>query len=185
MLGTHGRGFYVLDNIEPLRQYTPAIASRTEPYLFAPATAIRLRDRRRVPVLAQAARAEPDDRDARCGREGGPDVHGRSASDTAQRAVARRSAVAVVEDGGGGGQAAASRPARRWAPVSTRRSWDLRYAPATTFPGMILWGATTNGPLAVPGTYQVRLTVDGKTLTRPVTIRKNPLYHRRDPGRSP
>jgi hypothetical protein len=40
---------------------------------------------------------------------------------------------------------------------------------------MILWGATTNGPLAVPGTYQVRLTVDGKTLTRPITIRKNPL----------
>jgi hypothetical protein len=40
---------------------------------------------------------------------------------------------------------------------------------------MILWGATTNGPLAVPGTYQVRLSVDGKTLTRPVTVRKNPL----------
>jgi len=40
---------------------------------------------------------------------------------------------------------------------------------------MILWGATTNGPLALPGSYQVRLTVDGKALTRPVTIRKNPL----------
>jgi hypothetical protein len=55
------------------------------------------------------------------------------------------------------------------------QTWDLRYAPATTFPGMILWGATTNGPLALPGTYQVRLTIDGKTLTRPITIRKNPL----------
>ena len=54
-------------------------------------------------------------------------------------------------------------------------TWDLRHAPATTFPGMILWGATTNGPLAVPGTYQVRLDVDGKVLTRPLTIRKNPL----------
>ena len=53
--------------------------------------------------------------------------------------------------------------------------WDLRYAPATTFPGMILWGATTNGPPALPGTYMVRLTVDGNTFTRPVTIRKNPL----------
>jgi len=30
-------------------------------------------------------------------------------------------------------------------------------------------------PLALPGSYQVRLTVDGKTLTRPIAIRKNPL----------
>jgi hypothetical protein len=55
------------------------------------------------------------------------------------------------------------------------QAWDLRYAPATTFPGMILWGATTNGPVALPGTYTIRLTVDGKTFTRPVMIRKNPL----------
>jgi hypothetical protein len=54
--------------------------------------------------------------------------------------------------------------------------WDLRHAPATTFPGMILWGATTNGPYVVPGSYRVRLTVDGKTLTQPVTVRKHPLY---------
>jgi hypothetical protein len=40
---------------------------------------------------------------------------------------------------------------------------------------MILWGATINGPIALPGTYQVRLIVDGKTLTRPITVRKNPL----------
>jgi hypothetical protein len=55
------------------------------------------------------------------------------------------------------------------------QAWDLRYQSATTFPGMILWGATTNGPIALPGAYTVRLTVDGKTFTRPATIRKNPL----------
>jgi hypothetical protein len=65
-------------------------------------------------------------------------------------------------------------PAPMKAGVNTQ-VWDLRYAPATTFPGMILWGATTNGPVALPGTYTVRLTVDGNTFTRPVTIRKNPL----------
>jgi hypothetical protein len=42
--------------------------------------------------------------------------------------------------------------------------WNLQYPPATTFPGMILWGASTAGPLAVPGTYRVRLTVDGRQL---------------------
>src|SRR5687767_8317368 len=41
VLGTHGRSFYVLDNIEPLRQMTPSISSSTDPYLFKPATAIR------------------------------------------------------------------------------------------------------------------------------------------------
>ena len=40
---------------------------------------------------------------------------------------------------------------------------------------MILWGATTNGPMVLPGAYQVRLTVDGVTQTQPLTITKHPL----------
>ncbi|HEX9565701.1 MAG TPA: glycosyl hydrolase, partial [Gemmatimonadaceae bacterium] len=47
---------------------------------------------------------------------------------------------------------------------------------AATFPGMILWGSSTAGPRAVPGTYQVRMTVDGRTLTQPLTVIKHPLY---------
>ena len=42
--------------------------------------------------------------------------------------------------------------------------------------GMILWGASTAGPLAVPGNYQVRLTADGHTQTQPLVIQKHPLY---------
>jgi hypothetical protein len=40
---------------------------------------------------------------------------------------------------------------------------------------MILWGATTNGPAALPGAYQVRLTVDGRSQTQPLTIRRHPI----------
>jgi hypothetical protein len=40
---------------------------------------------------------------------------------------------------------------------------------------MILWGATSNGPMVLPGTYQVRLTVDGKAQTQPLVIAKHPL----------
>ena len=54
--------------------------------------------------------------------------------------------------------------------------WDGRYAGATTFPGMILWGASTTGPAAAPGTYRIRLNVDGKELTQPVTVKRNPLF---------
>ena len=52
--------------------------------------------------------------------------------------------------------------------------WDLRYPDATVFPHMILWAGNTRGPMAVPGNYQVRLTVDGKTQTQPFTIVKDP-----------
>ena len=33
VIATHGRSFYVLDNVEPLRQFTPAIAASAEPYI--------------------------------------------------------------------------------------------------------------------------------------------------------
>src|SRR6185436_12340216 len=59
-------------------------------------------------------------------------------------------------------------------------NWNLDYPGATTFPGMILWGATTNGPAALPGTYQVRLTVDGKSQTQPLVVRKHPLRNTPD-----
>jgi len=43
-----------------------------------------------------------------------------------------------------------------------RFTWDLRYPGAADFPGIVLWGARLTGPRALPGTYRVRLTVDGR-----------------------
>ncbi len=40
--GTHGRGFWILDNVTPLRQAAKAAAA-SEAYLFEPATAVRVR----------------------------------------------------------------------------------------------------------------------------------------------
>jgi photosystem II stability/assembly factor-like uncharacterized protein len=40
--GTHGRGFWILDNVTPLRQMAQAQAASTA-YLFEPATAVRVR----------------------------------------------------------------------------------------------------------------------------------------------
>ena len=56
-----------------------------------------------------------------------------------------------------------------------RFNWDLNSTGVVTFPGMILWGATQNGPMVLPGTYQVKLTADGVTSTQPLTIVKHPL----------
>jgi len=41
---------------------------------------------------------------------------------------------------------------------------------------MILWGASTIGPAAPPGTYRVRLNVDGRELVKPVSVRRHPLF---------
>jgi hypothetical protein len=61
-----------------------------------------------------------------------------------------------------------------------RANWDLAYPGVVTFPGMVLWGATTSGPQALPGTYQVKLTVDGKSQTQPLIVRKHPVRNTPD-----
>ena len=52
--------------------------------------------------------------------------------------------------------------------------WDMRNSDATRFPGMILWAGDTRGPKMPPGTYQVKLKVDGKSLTQNFEIKADP-----------
>jgi hypothetical protein len=75
------------------------------------------------------------------------------------------------EEGGGRGG-----PPPSIAAGLQRFAWDLRAQPVVQFPGMVLWGATQNGPVVLPGTYQARLTVDGKAQTQSFAVKKHP-YH--------
>jgi photosystem II stability/assembly factor-like uncharacterized protein len=71
----------------------------------------------------------------------------------------------------GGGSA----PARVTTDVGLNRFvWDMRFAESTRFPGMILWAGETRGPHIVPGNYQVKLTVDGKTMTENFEVKPDP-----------
>ena len=181
-ISTHGRGFYILDNIEPLRQYNASTMASANPILFKPAPAIRASSpaaiqyvlkqpaqRVRIEILdgkGQVIRSYPDTTNAggRGGRGGG------AAADSA------------AGGGGGGGRGRGgfgnAAPGRTLGLNSF--NWDLQYAPAVTFPGMILWGGSTNGPTAPPGTYTVRLTADGKTLTQPIVVKRNPWHSATD-----
>jgi hypothetical protein len=38
---------------------------------------------------------------------------------------------------------------------------------------MILWAGETRGPKIAPGTYQVKLTVDGKTMTQSFDVKRS------------
>lgn len=55
-----------------------------------------------------------------------------------------------------------------------RFAWDLHYEPVPRIPNSPLWGGSTDGPLALPGDYQVRLTVDGKSQTQAFKIIPDP-----------
>ena len=46
----------------------------------------------------------------------------------------------------------------------------MRYPSATSIPHSPLWAGSVRGPRALPGKYQVRLTVDGKSQTQPLVI---------------
>jgi len=53
-------------------------------------------------------------------------------------------------------------------------SWNLRYPDASTFQSLIMWAGGTQGPVAVPGAYSVRMTVGGQTQTQKFTVVKDP-----------
>jgi len=162
IIATHGRSFYVLDDIWPLRQLTPQVA-RADVHLYRPAPAIRSVDQG---VVVQYHLKQP----AKELKIEFLDANGQLIRSFAYEA--RDSARGGQGQGGGrfgGGQTRVSNKAGL-----NRFVWDMRYPGAKDFPGMILWAAGTRGPRAVPGNYQVRLVADGRTLTEPFEIRKDP-----------
>jgi hypothetical protein len=76
------------------------------------------------------------------------------------------------DDEGGGGRGAA--PVRVGVASGMNRfTWDLRYPNARDFPGLILWAASTRGPVAPPGRYKVRLSAHGMSRTQEFAIVRN------------
>ena len=72
---------------------------------------------------------------------------------------------------------ALARPPERGLPTEAglnRFVWDMRYEGATRVPRSPLWAGNTDGPQALPGAYQVRLTVNGKQYTAPLEIVPDP-----------
>ncbi len=175
VIATHGRGFYILDNIGPLRQYTPAMASASDVVLFKPSTAIRAGSPATIQYWlkkpAQTVRIEIVDAKGQVVR---------TYPDTTNSGGRGGRGAPADEAPAGGGRGRGGPPAPTKTVGLNAFTWDLRYAPAVTFPGMILWGGNTNGPQAAPGTYTVRLTADTKTVTQPIVVSRNPLHEATD-----
>jgi photosystem II stability/assembly factor-like uncharacterized protein len=161
VIGTHGRGFWVMDNISVLRQLTPAVTTE-DVHLFVP------------PAVTRTVQ-----------RGVGIDYFLKTAADrlTLEFLDASGSVVRTVTEPAPQdtepmpeGVTESSRAPIPRVPAKAgmnRFVWDLRSAALHDFPGLIMYQTDTRGPVVPPGRYQVRLSVAGRTLTQPIVIGKD------------
>lgn len=166
VIATHGRSYYVLDNLTPLRQATADLAQR-DAFLFKPATTVRTLSR---PAESyNRAKQYLPELDYYLGRDA--DTVTLEILDGTGRVIqtfgGAKSTAAGTAQRGGGSRVNVTKGQHRF-------TWDMRYPGPRDFPGLIMWGANTQGPLAPPGRYQVRLTAHGQTLTEPFDIVADP-----------
>jgi photosystem II stability/assembly factor-like uncharacterized protein len=164
VIATHGRGFYVMDNIAALRQ--GGIPATSAFHLYTPEDGLRGLSRSLsvdyyLKQPAQKVTLEILDEQGKVIR-----------SFTGTPADAERKPPAPEDDDGGFRRPPDPHPAV--AAGLHRVTWDMRYPGATDFPGLIMWAASPRGPLAPPGRYQAKVTADGQSETQPFAIRREP-----------
>ena len=166
VIGTHGRSFYVLDNISVLRQVNAATVN--EPVvLFDPADAVRSVSRGVVVdyYLKDAAeKVTIEFVDAK-----GQVIRTYTGPSPAAPPAPRPAEMEEGDESPRQGPAARVTAAKGM----NRFTWDMRYPNAVEFPGLIMWAASTRGPAAPPGRYQVRVSAGGQTRTQDFEIRRN------------
>jgi len=183
VVATHGRSFWVLDDITPLQQISAQAASG-DFYLYKPRMTYRTRAGGGFGAPAGAGENPPNGAIIYYWLKAEPkeevtleilDSQGK----LVRKFSGRAGAEAQPEAPQPFGQVAGPR-----LPVSAgmqRFVWNLRYEGATVIPAAVHWGGNPrNGPLAMPGTYQVKLTVAGlpaaagKSITAPLEIKMDP-----------
>jgi photosystem II stability/assembly factor-like uncharacterized protein len=170
VIGTHGRGFYVMDNIAPLRELrSAAVTGEGILNLFTPQTVRRGLDRNAT--FDYSLEAAVKDVRIEILDEKGAAIR----TYTNSEAEVAKAKAAAAERAGGGEEDFFRGPRDPKPPLNPghhRVNWDLRYPGATEFPGMIMWAASSRGPLAPTGSYQVRVTADGESQTKPFRIER-------------
>jgi photosystem II stability/assembly factor-like uncharacterized protein len=213
---TQGRGFWVLDDLTPLRQLTAEAAARPVA-LLTPEPVVRLSSAengekppgqgenppagavvgywlRDAPAAGTEVKLELLDRDGKLIRS----FATKAKAETPKAAEAKAGEQAPAADQeepepGPPGQAESLAGEEKTQeedageeddddkdPKVTAKAglnrfvWDLRHPRAEKFPGMVLWNDELQGPMAVPGEYQVRLTVGQESQTARFEVRKDP-----------
>jgi photosystem II stability/assembly factor-like uncharacterized protein len=197
VIATHGRSFWILDDITPLRQVSETVAAAAV-HLYKPQDAWRVQwDKNTdtpLPPDEPAGQNPPDGAviDYWLGKPASGSVS-IEIVDPAGRSVihwASSDPVEPVKDIGNW-PAYWIRPTR--VPAATagmhRFVWDLHYPAPKAFEKSYPISATPGGtapepkgPWAVPGTYTVRLTVGGAAQTAPLVVKMDPRVKTPIPG---
>ncbi len=188
IVATHGRGFWILDNITPLRQLN---RTQREDLLFKPQTAMRVRGNLNtdtpLPPDEPAGQNPPDgamidyflSKDAT-----GPVTI--EIKDGKDQSVRKYSSADVPVEANPKRLRIPSYWIRPLQSVSTKAGmhrflWDMHYTSVPgvepEFPISATYRNTApeaTSPWAVPGDYTVMLTVGGKTFSQPLTIEMDP-----------
>ncbi|MCU1333818.1 MAG: hypothetical protein JWM08_2810 [Candidatus Angelobacter sp.] len=173
---THGRAFWVLDDITPLRQLD-TVSSTAEMVLFKPQTALRLH--------------LPTDIERR-GPVGDNPPPGAIISYYFRTAPKGEVKLEVIDSTGKVVRKLSSKEKKgdeqppEWPdqvkevttiPASAgmnRYAWNLRWEPPVKIPGAFYSGIGPQGPLAQPGQYTVKLTAGNQTQSQPLEIVMDP-----------
>ncbi len=174
VVATHGRSFWILDDLTPLHQIAEGLADE-DFYLFKPGDAYRMRgyDFARPgvgqnppggTVLFYYFKEKPEEEVTLEFLDSAGRVIKRFTSRAARESEDElsfdrfpRSAQAVPAEAG-----------------MNRFVWNMRYPDAGRVPGAVIWGGMLSGPVAVPGTYQARLTRGEKSMTQSWEWKKDP-----------
>ena len=218
---THGRSFWILDDVSALRQLTPAIVAKNV-HLFQPRDAWRVSwggarggGNAAKPVGQNPASGavvsywlkSPNqevtlaflDASGKVIRSFTSKQDSAVAADSVKKVQTRRDSLTKAgvsadsirkleaksegpgETSGGGGAEEEEGPRRAPPPPRVPNKaglnsfvWNMRYPDASTFANLIMWAGGTQGPVAPPGTYTVRLTTGGVTESRTFALKKDP-----------
>ena len=190
IVATHGRSFWILDDISALRQLDSV---KGDAYLFKPGNAWRVRRSTYtdtpLPIDEPAAENPPDgaaiDYYLPASTSGPVSLEILDANGKLVRKYASTDAPYATEQ-----QLEKQLIPLYWikmpqtlpgGPGMHRWIWDMRYTTPTAtsyqYPISAVPHETPRvpqGPLALPGTYQVRLTADGKVLTQTLALNMDP-----------
>ena len=204
VVATHGRGFWILDNISALRQITPEVASAPV-HLFEVGPATRSLGGRGFGgrgsrpgvqfagaggmITAFEDRRGPDGRTRRIYLNAGQNPPSGALVEYYLKQPPSGEATLTIVDAKGqmiqrfSSQAKDSRGMPADAGMN-RFYWDMRYPNAREVTAAVAQArfevSRPVPPIAPPGRYAVRLTVAGQTSERPFEIRKDPRVRATD-----
>jgi hypothetical protein len=169
VVSTYGRGIYILDDITPLEQMAKGVGSDTSVSLFVPRPTIRILGGGRAFINYQLKNTPKNPVQASI-----LDANGKVVRQL--RATGRDGLNRLQWDMH---YDAPNLVALRTTPDDNPHIWEEpRFRGQDTRP-ITHWGAAQAqvGPVAAPGKYSVRLTVDGETYSQSFEIERDPSTH--------